>query len=68
MGDNGRRMREERRVVVTGMGPDADRQRRGSFWEGLIAGRSGIERITSFDPSRVDSKVAGEIRGFDADE
>jgi beta-ketoacyl-acyl-carrier-protein synthase II len=36
-------------------------------WDGMLAGRSGIGRITSFDPSRVDSKVAGEIRGFDAE-
>jgi len=62
-------MREgERRVVVTGMGAitplgnDVP-----SFWSGLVAGRSGITRITSFDPSRVDSKVAGEVRGFEAD-
>jgi 3-oxoacyl-[acyl-carrier-protein] synthase II len=60
--------RDERRVVVTGIGAvtplgnDVP-----SFWEGLVAGRSGIDRIASFDPSRVDSKVAGEIRGFDAD-
>ena len=69
MGENGARMREERRVVVTGMGaltPIGNDV--ASFWDGLMAGRSGIERITSFDPSRVDSKVAGEIRGFEADE
>ena len=58
----------ERRVVVTGMGAitplgnDVE-----SFWDGLVAGRSGIDRIGSFDPSRVDSKVAGEVRGFEAD-
>ena len=58
----------ERRVVVTGMGAitplgnDVP-----SFWSGLVAGRSGITRITSFDPSRVDSKVAGEVRGFEAE-
>ena len=58
----------ERRVVVTGMGAitplgnDVP-----SFWSGLVAGRSGITRITSFDPARVDSKVAGEVRGFEAD-
>jgi 3-oxoacyl-[acyl-carrier-protein] synthase II len=58
----------ERRVVVTGMGAitplgnDVP-----TFWEGLVAGRSGITRISSFDPERVDSKVAGEVRGFEAD-
>ena len=60
--------RGERRVVVTGMGAltpvgnDVP-----SFWASLAAGRSGIGRITAFDPARVDSKVAGEIRGFDAE-
>jgi 3-oxoacyl-[acyl-carrier-protein] synthase II len=58
----------ERRVVVTGLGAvtplgnDVP-----SFWDGLINGRSGIRRIESFDPERVSSKVAGEVRDFDAD-
>jgi len=55
----------ERRVVVTGMGAvtpignDVP-----SYWASLVAGRSGIERIASFDPARVESKIAGEIKGF----
>jgi 3-oxoacyl-[acyl-carrier-protein] synthase II len=60
--------RAERRVVVTGMGaltPIGNDV--ASFWECLVAGRSGIDRISSFDPARVDSKIAGEIRGFDAE-
>ena len=58
----------ERRVVVTGLGAvtplgnDVP-----SFWDGLVNGRSGIVRIESFDTSKVASKVAGEIRGFDAE-
>jgi 3-oxoacyl-[acyl-carrier-protein] synthase II len=58
----------ERRVVVTGMGAltpvgnDVS-----AFWDGLVNGRSGIDRISLFDPARVASKVAGEIKGFDAD-
>jgi 3-oxoacyl-[acyl-carrier-protein] synthase II len=58
----------ERRVVVTGMGAltpignDVP-----SFWDSLVNGRSGIGPITIFDPSRVASRVAGEIKGFDAD-
>jgi 3-oxoacyl-[acyl-carrier-protein] synthase II len=60
--------RGERRVVVTGMGaltPVGNDV--ASTWDALVAGRSGIGRITLFDPGRVDSKVAGEIRGFDAE-
>ncbi|HVM24070.1 MAG TPA: beta-ketoacyl-ACP synthase II [Candidatus Limnocylindrales bacterium] len=58
----------ERRVVVTGMGavtPIGNDV--ASYWDGLVNGRSGIGRITLFDPVNVPSKVAGEIRGFDAD-
>jgi 3-oxoacyl-[acyl-carrier-protein] synthase II len=63
------RERGERRVVVTGMGAVTPLGNDvASTWEGLIAGRSGIDRISSFDPSRVSSKIAGEIHGFDADE
>ncbi|HEX7950065.1 MAG TPA: beta-ketoacyl-ACP synthase II [Candidatus Limnocylindrales bacterium] len=57
---------ERRRVVVTGMGalsalgPDV-----ASTWDGLVAGRSGVRTIESFDPSRVDSKIAAEVRDFD---
>ncbi len=60
--------RGERRVVVTGMGaitPIGNDV--ASTWDAMVAGRSGIGRITLFDPARVDSKVAGEIRGFDAE-
>jgi 3-oxoacyl-[acyl-carrier-protein] synthase II len=60
--------RGDRRVVVTGMGAVTPLGNDvASFWEGLVAGRSGIDRISSFDPSRLDSRIAGEVRGFDAD-
>jgi 3-oxoacyl-[acyl-carrier-protein] synthase II len=58
----------DRRVVVTGMGAvtplgnDVP-----ATWEAMLAGKSGIRRIQSFDPANVDSKVAGEIRDFDAE-
>jgi 3-oxoacyl-[acyl-carrier-protein] synthase II len=56
----------KRRVVVTGMGavtPLGNDVR--STWSGLVAGRSGVRRIEAFDPSRVASKIAGEVRDFD---
>jgi 3-oxoacyl-[acyl-carrier-protein] synthase II len=60
-------MASGRRVVVTGMGTvSALGNDVASTWEGLVAGRSGIRRIEAFDPSRVDSQVAGEVRDFDA--
>ena len=55
-----------RRVVVTGMGMlTALGQGVEATWEGIVAGRSGIRTITAFDPSRVTSKMAGEVEDFD---
>jgi 3-oxoacyl-[acyl-carrier-protein] synthase II len=58
----------ERRVVVTGMGaltPIGNDV--ASYWDSLVNGRSGITRITLFDPVNTPAKVAGEVKGFDAD-
>ncbi|HEY7463931.1 MAG TPA: beta-ketoacyl-ACP synthase II [Candidatus Limnocylindria bacterium] len=58
----------ERRVVVTGLGAVTPLGNDvAATWEAMLAGRSGIGRISGFDPANVDSKVAGEIRGFDAE-
>jgi 3-oxoacyl-[acyl-carrier-protein] synthase II len=55
-----------RRVVVTGMGlVTALGNDVASTWEGLVAGRSGIRTITAFDPSRVASRIAGQVPDFD---
>src|SRR4029077_15126447 len=55
-----------RRVVVTGMGAvTALGNDVASTWAGMAAGRSGIRTITGFDPSRVTSKIAGEVRDLD---
>ncbi len=55
-----------RRVVVTGMGAvTALGQGVGPTWEGLVAGRSGIRRIVSFDPARLPSQIAAEVLDFD---
>jgi len=35
------------------------------YWEGLLSGRNGIDRITLFDPSRHACQIAGEVKGFD---
>ncbi len=60
-------MTDRRRVVVTGMGAiTALGNDVASTWEGLVAGRSGVRTIESFDPSRLASRVAGEVRDFDS--
>ncbi|MCL5291067.1 MAG: beta-ketoacyl-ACP synthase II [Actinobacteria bacterium] len=54
-----------KRVVVTGIGPVAPVGiGKGEFWKALIEGRSGIDRVTLFDPSRYSSHIAGEVQGF----
>jgi len=57
---------QRRRVVVTGLGiispvgntvPEA--------WDNVLAGKSGVARVTRFDASRLSSQIAGEVRDFD---
>ncbi|MGO9591136.1 MAG: beta-ketoacyl-ACP synthase II [Candidatus Acidiferrales bacterium] len=55
-----------RRVVVTGVGLvcgcgiGTD-----EVWRNLLAGKSGIARVTQFDVSAFDCQIAGEVKGFD---
>jgi 3-oxoacyl-[acyl-carrier-protein] synthase II len=59
-------MTRKRRVVVTGLGmvsPVGNDLH--SSWDALVAGRSGIARISRFDPSALRCQVAGEVKGFD---
>lgn len=56
----------KRRVVVTGLGvvsPVGIGVQ--ASWSDLIAGKSGITRITKFDTSNFSSQIAGEVKGFD---
>ncbi len=54
------------RVVVTGIGILCPLGLNTSTtWEGLIAGKSGIDYITLFDPEPLDTKFAGEVKGFE---
>jgi len=55
------------RVVITGMGVISPL---GldilSFWEAVAGGKSGIDRISLFDPEGFETKIAAEVKGFDA--
>jgi len=58
-------MNDKRRVAVTGLGvisPVGNTVARA--WENLLAGRSGVSRITRFDPQAYRSQIAGEVRDF----
>ncbi|TCT12294.1 3-oxoacyl-[acyl-carrier-protein] synthase II [Natranaerovirga pectinivora] len=57
----------KQRVVITGMGAitpignDVE-----SFWEGLKAGKVGIDAITKFDTTEFKAKLAAEVKDFNA--
>lgn len=60
---------EFKRVVVTGLGTVTPiGNTLADYWEGLLSGRNGIGPITLFDASRHDSRIAGEVKGFDPHE
>jgi 3-oxoacyl-[acyl-carrier-protein] synthase II len=55
-----------RRTVVTGLGavtPIGNTAK--AYWEGLLAGVSGVGPITQFDPTGLDTRIAAEVKGFD---
>src|SRR4030042_355690 len=54
------------RVVITGTGAITPLGLTvAELWDGLLAGRSGIGRITQFDASQLPCQIAGEVKGFD---
>lgn len=59
-------MNLEQRVVITGMGAISPLglNCRETF-DGLAAGRSGIARISAFDPTGLACQIAGEVKDFD---
>jgi 3-oxoacyl-[acyl-carrier-protein] synthase II len=57
----------KRRVAITGIGilsPLGNDL--ASSWDGIVNGRSGIGPITHFDPAAFATRIAGEVKGFDA--
>ena len=56
----------KRRAVITGMGavsPNGTGRR--EFSDAILSGKSGVGRITRFDPTEIPVQIAGEVRGFD---
>ena len=60
-------MQYDRRVVVTGLGVVSPVGLNvSSMWKALIAGQSGVDYISSFDPTPFETKFAAEVSGFNA--
>lgn len=58
---------KKRRVAVTGIGAISPLGNDvASFWEGIKAGRPSAGPVTRFDASRLESRVACEVKGFEA--
>jgi len=56
----------QKRVALTGLGVVSPiGTGKDAFWNAMMEGRSGVHRITAFDPEPFESKIAGEIADFD---
>ncbi|MEM6436780.1 MAG: beta-ketoacyl-ACP synthase II [Cyanobacteria bacterium P01_D01_bin.115] len=57
---------EKKRVVITGLGAITPiGNDLASYWQGLLAGRSGVGPITHFDAAQHVTRIAAEVKGFD---
>ena len=58
-------MANERRVVVTGLGAITPLGiGTEEYWQGLLAGRSGVNPVIGFDCSAVATRIAAQVKGF----
>ena len=56
----------DRRVAITGIGVVSPiGTGKEAFWNALLEGRSGVHRISSFDPAAFDCQIAAEVTDFD---
>ena len=56
----------DRRVVITGLGVVTPiGHQLDVFWNNLLAGQCGIDRITAFDAAPFDTQIAGQVKDFD---
>ena len=56
----------EKRVVITGLGAVTPIGiGKDEFWQALLAGVSGVGKITRFDASEYTTQIAGEVKNFD---
>ena len=62
-------MRQNRRVVVTGLGAVTPIGIGVTeFWQGLLAGRSGVSAVTHFDCSAIATRIAAQVQDFRAED
>ena len=58
----------KKRIVVTGVGPITPIGiGKDAFWDALLAGKNGIDKITRFDATRYAAQLAGEGKDFSID-
>src|SRR5277367_3599990 len=56
----------DHRVVITGLGVVTPLGHQlDVFWNNLIAGQCGIDKITTFDAAPFDTQIAGQVKDFD---